>query len=302
MRFPLSVVLSAVSVLLASAVTAHAQDRTLTIYTYDSFVSEWGPGPGVTAAFEEECGCVIDWVAVDDAGLLLSRLRLEGDATKADVVLGLDTNLMAEAQQTGLLAPHGADLARLDLPLAWDDPTFVPFDYGYFAFVYDSEALPEPPSSLADLVDNPDGPKVIIQDPRTSTPGLGLLLWVKDVYGDDAPAAWEALSGRILTVTKGWSEAYNLFLEGEAPMVLSYSTSPAYHQIVEETERYGAAMFPEGHYLQVEVAAMTANTDDEDLARQFLNFITSDGFPDRHPDRQLDVSGDRSGRRSAAGL
>ena len=37
-----------------------------------------------------------------------------------------------------------------------------------------------------------------------------------------------------MTVTKGWSEAYGLFLEGEADMVLSYTTSPAYHLIAEE--------------------------------------------------------------------
>lgn len=278
MRFSYKTLLTAGAVFLASALSAHAQDRTLTIYTYDSFVSEWGPGPGITEAFEAECDCTIDWVAVDDAGLLLSRLRLEGEATNADIILGLDTNLMAEAEATGLLAPHQADLSRLDLPLPWDDATFVPFDYGYFAFVYDSDALAEPPASLADLIDNPDGAKIIIQDPRTSTPGLGLMLWVKTVYGDDAPAAWQSLSGRILTVTKGWGEAYNLFLEGEAPMVLSYSTSPAYHQIIEETQRYAAAMFPEGHYIQVEVAAMTANSDDQELARQFLDFITTDGF------------------------
>ena len=56
----------------------------------------------------------------------------------------------------------------------------------------------------------------------------------------------------------GWSEAYALFTKGEAPMVLSYTTSPAYHVIAENTDRYKAASFAEGHYLQVEVGGIVA--------------------------------------------
>src|SRR5690606_9934534 len=83
---------------------------------------------------------------------------------------------------------------------------------------------------------------------------------------------------RVLTVTPGWSEAYGLFTKGEAPMVLSYTTSPAYHMIAENTERYQAAAFSEGHYVQVEVAGMTKPADDPALARQFLTFMTGPDF------------------------
>ena len=265
----------------AAAFLAEAQAETakpkLTVYTYDSFVSDWGPGPNVKEAFEAECNCELEWVAVDDAALLLTRLRLEGAETKADVVLGLDTSLMAEARATGLLAPHGVNTDNLALPVRWDDPVFLPFDYGHFAFVYDSERLPTPPTSLADLVVG-EGPEIIVQDPRTSTPGLGLMLWMRRVYGEDAGEAWLALSRRILTVTKGWSEAYGLFLEGEAPMVLSYATSPAYHLMFEETDRYRAAIFPEGHYMQIEIAARTVSSDTPRLAQAFLEFMIGPGF------------------------
>ena len=66
----------------------------------------------------------------------------------ADIVLGLDTSLTAEATATGLIAPHGLDLAGLQLPIAWNDPQFVPFDYGYFAFVYDKTKLGQPADEL----------------------------------------------------------------------------------------------------------------------------------------------------------
>ena len=167
--------------------------------------------------------------------------------------------------------------------MVWQDDSFLPFDYGHFAFIYDSDVLADPPKSLRDLVEAPEDLKIVIQDPRTSTPGLGLLLWVRAVYGEEAPVAWQRLSKKIVTVTKSWSEAYGLFLDGEAPMVLSYTTSPAYHVIVEEETRYRAAAFAEGHYLQIEVAGMLKAAPSPELARKFLAFMLTPGFQEAIP-------------------
>jgi thiamine transport system substrate-binding protein len=255
----------------------------LTVYTYESFVAEWGPGPKVKAAFEKECGCTLNFVAITDGVAMLNRLKLEGKATEADVVLGLDTNLTAEAKETGLFGPHGQDPAKLKLPIAWTDDTFLPFDYAHFAVVYDTQAMPNPPKSLDELVNGDPKQKIVLEDPRTSTPGLGFLLWMKAVYGDKAGEAWKKLKPRILTTTPGWSEAYGLFTKGEAPMVFSYTTSPAYHMIAESTDRYQAASFSEGHYLQVEVAGVIAGSDNKELAQKFLAFMTSPAFQDQIP-------------------
>jgi len=268
---------------LALAGTAAAQEK-LTVYTYESFTAEWGPGPTVEKNFEAECGCDVEFVSVADGVALLNRLRLEGEATTADIVLGLDTSLTWEAQQTGLFAPHGISLDNVEVPGGWTDETFVPFDYGYFAVVYDSQTLTTPPASLKELVEGDPSARIVIQDPRTSTPGLGLLLWVKAVYGDGAKDAWAKLSRRVLTVTPGWSEAYGLFTNGEAPMVLSYTTSPAYHLIAERVDRYKAASFAEGNYLQIEVAAATKKGAENPLATRFLSFMTGPGFQDVIPE------------------
>jgi len=264
--------LSAASVLTAPALAS----ETLTVYTYDSFTSEWGPGPIIKAAFEKQCDCTLTFIPIDSSAGILNRVQLEGKASKADIVLGLDYNLMALAEDTGLLVDSGADLSDVALPIEWDSTTFVPFDYGHFAFVYNTELLAEPPTSLDALVNAPDDLKIIIQDPRTSTPGLGLLLWVKAVYGDDAAEAWKKLQPKILTVTSGWSEAYfSLFLNGEAPMVLSYDTSPGYHMAIDKSEQYQAAAFDEGHYLQIEVAALLKSSKNQELGKSFLQFLIS---------------------------
>ncbi|ASM96037.1 thiamine ABC transporter substrate binding subunit [Vibrio vulnificus] len=277
------IALASITSMIGVSSSALAADKTLTIYTYDSFASDWGPGPTVEKAFEAQCGCDVNFVALDDGVSILNRLRLEGSNTKADIVLGLDNNLMAEAKATGLLAPHQVNTQALSLPNGWADDTFIPYDYGYFAFVYNKDKLANPPKSLKELVESRDDLKVIYQDPRTSTPGQGLMLWMKSVYGDDVTGAWQQLAKKTVTVTKGWSEAYSMFLKGESDMVLSYTTSPAYHLIAENDAQFAAADFSEGHYMQVEVAAKVKSSSNQALADQFMRFILSDEFQGAMP-------------------
>ena len=260
---------------LSQAFGQDAEKPVLTVYTYDSFVPDWGPGPRIETGFEAICGCDLRFVGLDDGVGILNRLRLEGEGTTADVALGMTTDLIPELRATGLFAPSGIDLSTLDLPVAYDDADFVPFDYAPLAFVYDSETVSTVPDSFDALISGPADEKIVIMDPRTSTPGLGLLLWMKAVYGDAAAEKWKALSPRILTVTPGWSEAYGLFTSGEAPIVLSYTTSPAYHMVEEGSERYKAARFSEGQYMQVEIAGILKTSDHPDLARAFLEYLVS---------------------------
>ncbi|MCX8789575.1 thiamine ABC transporter substrate binding subunit [Vibrio parahaemolyticus] len=266
-----------------TSTSAFAAENTLTIYTYDSFAADWGPGPKIEQAFEAKCGCDVNFVALDDGVSILNRLRLEGGNSKADIVLGLDNNLMAEAKKTGLLTEHNVDTANTVLPNGWSDTTFVPYDYGYFAFVYNKEKLANPPKSMKELVETRDDLKVIYQDPRTSTPGQGLMLWMKSIYGDDVTQAWQKLASKTVTVTKGWSEAYSMFLNGESDLVLSYTTSPAYHLIAENDSKFATANFSEGHYMQVEVAAKVKGSKNSELADKFMDFILSDEFQSAMP-------------------
>ena len=252
------------------ACAAQADNPVLKVLTYESFVTEWGPGPAVEAAFEAECACDLQWIAAGDGAAVLARLKLEGARSEADVVVGLDTSLTADALATGLFEPH-AGTVQGNLPVLYEDPVFVPYDWGAFAFVYDTSKVATVPRSFEDLAAS--DLKIVIEDPRSSTPGLGLLLWVKAAYGARAGEIWAGLADNIVTVTPGWSEAYGLFLAGEADMVLSYTTSPAYHLIAEQDAGKAAALFAEGHYVQIEVAGKLAASDQPLLADQFLAFL-----------------------------
>ncbi len=263
----------------ASAQSAAAETPVLTVYAGDYFNSEWGPGPGIEQGFEARCGCDLQFTT----GELLPRLLLEGERTEADVVIGLTSDVTKKARDSGLFAPHGVDTSALTLPVAWTDDVFLPFNYGHTAFVYDKTRIAEPPASFDALLAAPDDLRLVIQDPRSSISGLALALWVHAVYGAEAEAAWQKLAPKIVTVTKGWSESYGLFTDGEADMVLSYTTSPAYHIIAEADDSKAAAIFPEGHYFMVELVAKLAGTDNPALADQFMDYILTEEFQSMIP-------------------
>jgi len=266
--------------MLLLSITSLASDTkpTLIIYTYDSFTASWASGPKIKEAFEKEYNCHVKFVGMSSSIGALRKIQLEGKNTKADVLLGLDTNIAQAANKTGLFEAHEMNTSNLDLPVAYADENFVPYDYSYVAFVYDTNKVKNPPLSFEALASMPEDFKIVIQDPRSSTPGLSLLLWVKEIYKEKAGEYWKRLSPHILTITKGWSEAYGLFLKGEADMVLSYTTSPAYHIIDENRTNFKSAHFTEGHYGQIEVAAMLKSSKNKDLAKKFLHFMHSETF------------------------
>ncbi|MGP9803391.1 thiamine ABC transporter substrate-binding protein [Paracoccus sp. NSM] len=269
MRTALALLLMAAPV----AAQAQAENRVLTVYAEDYIASEWGPGPAIKSGFEAFCDCELRFVTGD----ILPRILMEGAGTQADIVFGLNTDVLARARASGLFAPHGQDTSDMSLPIAWDDPIFLPYNWGETAFVYDTTRLENPPASFAELLEA-DDLRIVIQDPRSSISGLALLFWVKQVYGDEAGAAWAALAPKVLTVTRGWSESYGMFTSGEADMVLSYTTSPAYHIAAEEDDTKRAAIFSEGHYFMTEVAGQLAGTDQPELAQAFMDWIMTPEF------------------------
>ena len=60
--------------------------------------------------------------------------------------------------------------------------------------------------------------------------------------------------------------------------MLSYTTSPAYHLEYDKTERYKAALFPQGHAAQIETAGILKSARHVQNAKLFMDFMMSPGF------------------------
>ncbi len=267
-------------VFISSVSFAKEKPHTLTIYCNDSFANDWMQiGHPIKRAFEFQCNCKVEFVTLSEGSDGLSRIMLEGKNSAADLVVGLDMALIEKFKQSGLFVPLHITPEHLNLPIKWTDTYFIPYNYAYLAFVYNAKKFKNPPKSFHDLINHSDENfRIAIQDPRTSSTGLGLLLWIKSLYPNNSQEVWHKLKKKILTITKGWSESYSLFTQGEADMVLSYNTSPAYHMLSEDTDDIKAAEFTEGHYLQIELIGKLKYSKEPKLADQFVKFVLSHSF------------------------
>ncbi len=268
----------AIAFIALSACSKEKNPGELKVYAHDSFVSEWGPGPKIVPKFEEKYGTKVNLISGGDAGNTLNRAILESEKDQADIVIGIDNNLLSKALEKDILMaykPAGLSTVPEDLVF---DPSYrvIPYDYGYFAIIYDSEKISLPPRSLEDLAKPEFAKALILMDPRTSSVGLGFLLWTVKSFGESFPAYWERLTPSILTISDGWDTGYGAFTSGEAPMVLSYTTSPPYHVEYDKTTRYKAVTFDEGNYMQIEGMGILKSSQNLKAAKNFIEFLLSE--------------------------
>ena len=248
------------------------------VYSYDSFLEEWGPGPELTKLFQEKTGKTLTFVSVGDGGKLVIKAKNEKKYPQADVICGIDGNMLKAAIETNNLLPYKTKNFDSIIPELNIDPTncFTPFDYSFFSLIWDSLSDTPAPKSLSDLTKPEYKKKLILMSPKTSTPGLGFALWTAAIFGDNFEEYWKDLKPSILTMAPSWSTGYGLFTNGEAPLVCSYTTSPAYHVEYDSTDRYKALIFEEGHVMQIEGAAILKSAQNKEGAKLFIDFLTSE--------------------------
>jgi thiamine transport system substrate-binding protein len=258
----------------------------LGIYTYDSISGKGGLGAKIFPKFEKLTGCKIHVLASGDAVQVLSRVEIDEKRKhlEGDVILGIDTLLWQRAalvaDASNILAPGDLKTIIASLHSALKQyPGMVPYDYGALCLIADQEQLEKSglhaPTSLEDL-SRPEWRKnFILEDPRTSSPGLQFLLFTKLIYGEKFGDYWNKIKSHWLAMPEGWDAAYGLFLKGQAPLVWSYVTSEAYHRS-EGSTRYHAILFKEGQPLQIEGAVMVRDAPHPEAAGKFLRFLLTD--------------------------
>ena len=42
----------------------YANENTLVVHTYESFISDWGPGPQIEEEFEKVCNCDLQFIGI----------------------------------------------------------------------------------------------------------------------------------------------------------------------------------------------------------------------------------------------
>ena len=270
----------------------------LTVYTYDVFPE--GLAEAIRSHFEDEYGVSVTIERFADTGQLFNQVYLDRNNPQADAVIGLDNSYLGRIYESELFEAYEPENMKLRHDFLQVDDRFrvVPFDFGYVTLNYDTDALQDPPRSWEELAAPEYRDSIVLMNPATASPGRNFMLLTVAEFGEDRfTEYWERLKPNVLTVTSTWSEGYGLYTQGEAPIVVSYSTSPAYHQEYEDSDRYKALYINDTAYAQIEIAGITNGAENRRNAERFIDFILSPSFQSRialnqimypvHPDVSL---------------
>jgi thiamine transport system substrate-binding protein len=272
------------------------KSESLTVYTYDAMTGKNSLGDKLKRDFEKNTGAKLNLVSFGSVGEALNQIVIEGKKTRADVLLGIDSSFANRARSTQLFVrvpeKHFSELqSSIDLG---KDHLFLPFDYGYLAFIYNSQRVkfksdPSNEPTLSQFINSPENRKrVVIEDPRTSSLGFTFLRWTQEITKseDNLKTLWKSFFPKLVTIAPSWSGAYGLFLKGEADLVLSYSTSRAYHLEKENRSQFEILFFKDGHPLQVEGAAIVKHTIPNKWIDPFLNLLVGSEVQSQVPTTQ----------------
>jgi thiamine transport system substrate-binding protein len=254
------------------------QKPVVKIFTYSSFSNKWGPGPKLKTLFEQTCNCVVEFVEGSDSGVLLQRLKIEGQKLGADLVIGFDQFDLQKA--TTELSWRALDFSNLEIDpqikTAAQNEYFVPYDWGVLTFVTrKSVGLPNV-MSLDDFLKSDLSQKIALIDPRTSSVGLQFLLWVMKTKGpDEAESYLRQMLKQAHSFSPSWSTAYGLFRSEKVDVVLSYITSPLYHLVEEKSDGFQAIEIVEPQPIQVEFAGIPTFCTSCEKAEEFINLMLS---------------------------
>jgi thiamine transport system substrate-binding protein len=263
--------------------------RTLEVMTHDSFaVSD-----AVLDAFQRETGARVQVLESGDAGSMLNKAILAKGAPLADVLYGVDNSFLSRALAEDIFEPY-APAALFWLPAElWQDPAqgAVPIDYADVCLNVDTAWFAEhglaPPGDLDDLTDPAYRELLVVQNPAMSSPGMAFLLTTVAHAGEAGYLDyWRRLMANGTEIVNDWETAYNVSFsggpgQGTRPIVVSYSSSPAFEVLYGEdvTEPGTAAVTADGScFRQVEYAGILAGTAERELAERWIDFMLSPAF------------------------
>lgn len=263
-------------ILLVFASCTSKKKADLNIYTYSSFAGHYGPGPDLVKIFEQDCHCTVNMIDAGDAGTLLQRLVLEKNLP-ADLVVGLDQLSLEKAQSVIQWQSIKFEKVKWS-PLLPDNSKlteFLPYDYAPLTFIYRKGEI-EPPTQFEDFKKPEYHKSMAFQDPRTSTPGLQMLLWMaKPVEKDQFRGYLKSLMPSVKKLSPSWSASYGYFQQKKVKLVFSYVTSLVYHWKQKNQEMYQGAVFPNGHPVQIEYFGIPKSCRHCDLAKRFAALMLS---------------------------
>jgi thiamine transport system substrate-binding protein len=268
-----------------STATTQSPSGTLQVATYSSFTGDGTAGNWLKSALERQYSDVtVEFVTPENGVNQYIQRKRQGAPIDTDLYVGLNTSdlvRVSEELDTSLFHTVADSLDRADTvkdELRVDpDGRAIPYDTGYISLVYDENAVDEPKTFDALLEPRYEG-DLITQNAQQSDPGRAFLLWSIITQGEENYLDyWEQLLDNGVKVLADWEPAYQAYTDGEAPMVVSYSTDQVYYHGPDvDMSRHQIGFLNDQGYANPETMALFADSDRSALARRFMNFMLTE--------------------------
>ena len=265
----------------STTTTTSGPSGTLTVATYSSFTGEGTAGTWLKGQFEAEYpDTTVEFVTPPNGVNQYIQRAQQGAPIEADLYVGLNTGELVRADRElddQLFAVTRDRLERADTvkPGLQIDPDgrAIPYAPGSISLVYDEGAV-ENPGTFDALLEPAYEDALITQNAQQSDPGRAFLLWTIIAKGEDGYLDyWADLVDNGVTVLSDWEPAYNAYLDGEAPIVVSYSTDQVYyHGEGVDMSKHQVGFLNDQGYANPEAMALFADSDQHYLGLTFMDF------------------------------
>jgi thiamine transport system substrate-binding protein len=259
-----------------------AGSDSLVVGTYSSFIDSPSSAPGawLKSEFESEFDTDLVWQTPSNELNHYVQRKQAGVDIEADLYLGVnpDDLVRIDGELDDSLFTEAGDIeGRSDVKSGLEfDPQdrAVPYDTGYISLVYDGTTMTAPDTFDGLLADDMQG-DLIAQNPGSSATGRAFLLHTIKQYGPDGYLDyWADLQENDVQVLGSWSDAYGAWNNGEAPMVVSYSTDQVFaDQSDADLEKHQVRFLNDQGYANPEGMAVFADSNQTEAARNFMEFV-----------------------------
>lgn len=264
-------VVAAISSLALAGCSPASDNKTVVLVTHDSFaITE-----SLQKQFETESGYELKLVKAGETGAMTNKLVLTKDQPIADAVFGIDNTLTELVSDNQLI---DGELSAIDF-----GDVCMNYDVDWFA----AKGIATP-SNIRDLTQSKYKNLTAVSNPATSSSGMAFLATTIAVFGEDGYLGyWSKLKKNGLKVVAGWEDVYFTEFSGSSghgkyPIVLSYSSSPAFE--IRDNGKSQTASILNDCYRQTEYAGVLAKAKNPVGAKALVEFMKSADFQAALPD------------------
>lgn len=283
---PIALALAAAATLVGTS-AALAQDKVLNLYSARHYQTD----EAMYAEFTRSTGIKINRVDADDAGIV-ARLRAEGAASPADVVLLVDAARMAAADSQGLFQPiksaklDAAIPANLRAAATADGVTWTGFSTRARVIVYDPLRVKAEDVANYEQLADPKLKGLVCTRSGSHPYNLSLFATVVERIGDEKGEAW--LRGIVANMARapkgGDTDQIKAVASGECGVAVTNSyyaarllkSDKAEDKAVMEKVR---VVFPNqgtsGTHVNIAGAAVAKHAKNRENAIAFMEFLAS---------------------------